>query len=132
MRKLKSEGMAIVFITHFIDQVYEVSDRITVLRNGSLVGTYEAATIPRLELIAKMIGRSLTEFDEMSQIKLESSKQIKGETLLEAKGLGLTGSVEPLDLEMHSGEVLGFAGLLGSDARRSLNCCSGSKSRIAA
>jgi len=114
MRKLKSEGMAIVFITHFIDQVYEVSDRITVLRNGSLVGTYEAATIPRLELIAKMIGRSLTEFDEMSQIKLESSKQIKGETLLEAKGLGLTGSVEPLDLEMHSGEVLGFAGLLGS------------------
>jgi galactofuranose transport system ATP-binding protein len=114
MRKLKSEGTAVIFITHFIDQVYEVSDRITVLRNGSLVGTYETASIPRLELIAKMIGRSLTEFDEMSRIKLESGRQIQGEALLEAKGLGLAGSIEPLDLEMHAGEVLGFAGLLGS------------------
>ena len=52
MRKLKSDGMAIIFITHFIDQVYEVSDRITVLRNGGLVGTYETASIPRLDLIA--------------------------------------------------------------------------------
>lgn len=114
MRKLKNEGVAIIFITHFIDQVYEISDRITVLRNGSLVGTFETAGIPRLELIAKMIGRSLTEFDEMSQIKLESSKQIGSEALLEARDLGLSGVVEPLDLELHAGEVVGFAGLLGS------------------
>jgi monosaccharide-transporting ATPase len=114
MRKLKGEGVAIIFITHFIDQVYQVSDRITVLRNGSLVGTFETASIPRLELIAKMIGRSLTEFGEMSKIKLESSKHIKGEALLQAKGLGLTGSIAPFDLELHAGEVLGFAGLLGS------------------
>jgi len=114
MRKLKSEGVAIIFITHFIDQVYEISDRITVLRNGSLVGTFETAGIPRLELIAKMIGRSLTEFDEMSQIKLESSKQIGSEALLEARDLGLSGVVEPLALELHAGEVVGFAGLLGS------------------
>jgi monosaccharide-transporting ATPase len=114
MRQLKSEGMAIIFITHFIDQVYQVADRITVLRNGALVGTFETASIPRMELIAKMIGRSLTEFDEMSRIKLESRKDIKGEALLEAKGLGLAGDVKPLDLELHAGEVLGFAGLLGS------------------
>ena len=114
MRRLKSEGVAIVFITHFIDQVYEVADRITVLRNGELVGTYETEHIPILDLVAKMIGRILTELDEMSRIKLESSKHIKGEALLEAKGLGLTGSIEPFDLELHVGEVLGFAGLLGS------------------
>ncbi|MDX9832339.1 MAG: sugar ABC transporter ATP-binding protein [Anaerolineae bacterium] len=114
MHKLKSEGVAIIFITHFIDQVYEISDRITVLRNGSLVGTFETASIARLELIAGMIGRSLTEFDEMSQIKLESSKQIGSEALLEARDLGLSGVVEPLDLELHAGEVVGFAGLLGS------------------
>src|SRR4030042_1591312 len=59
LRKLKSEGMAIIFITHFLDQVYEIADRITVLRNGKLVGTYETKTLPRLELIAKMIGRTL-------------------------------------------------------------------------
>jgi simple sugar transport system ATP-binding protein len=114
MRKLKNEGMATIFITHFLDQVYEVAGRITVLRNGKLVGTYDTATLPRMELIAKMIGRNLTEFDDMTKIKLESSKHIKGDALLEAKGLGLTGSIEPFDLELHRGEVVGLAGLLGS------------------
>lgn len=114
MRRLRSEGVAIIFITHFIDQVYQVSDRITVLRNGSLVGTFETASIPRLELIAKMLGRSLTELDEMSQIKLETRKHIKGEALLQAKELGFAGGIEPFDLELHAGEVLGIAGLLGS------------------
>jgi simple sugar transport system ATP-binding protein len=114
MRKLRNSGMGIIFITHFIDQVYEVSDRITILRNGKLVGTYETSSLPRLELIAKMIGRSLTEFDDMTKIKLESRKHIKGEALLQAKGLGLTGAIEPFDIDLHAGEVVGLAGLLGS------------------
>jgi monosaccharide-transporting ATPase len=114
MRKLKGEGVAIIFITHFIDQVYEIADTITVLRNGNLVGTFETENIPRLELIAQMIGRSLTELDEMSKIKLESRMHIKGEALLRAKGLGLSGAIEPFDLDLHAGEVLGIAGLLGS------------------
>ena len=114
MRKLREDGMGIIFITHFIGQVYEVSDHITVLRNGKLVGTFETATIPRVELIAKMIGRSLAELDEMSSIKLESSKHIEAEALLEAKGLGRQGQIKPFELELHAGEVVGLAGLLGS------------------
>ncbi len=114
MRKLKSEGMAIIFITHFLDQVYEIADRITVLRNGKMVGTYDAAELPRLELIAKMIGRTLNELDDMTKLKLESSKLIKSEALLDAKGIGRTDSIEPFDLELHAGEVVGLAGLLGS------------------
>lgn len=114
MRKLKDEGMGIIFITHFIDQVYEVADRITVLRNGKLVGTYETAVIPYMELVAKMIGRTLSDFDDMSKIKRESSQHIKTEALLQARELGRTGSIEPFDLELHAGEVVGFAGLLGS------------------
>jgi monosaccharide-transporting ATPase len=114
LRKLKGDGMAIVFITHFLNQVYEVADRITVLRNGKLVGMYDTATLPRLELIAKMIGRSITEFEDMTKIKLESGKRIKSEVLLDAKGLGRVGFVEPFDLELHPGEVVGLAGLLGS------------------
>ena len=55
MRKLKAEGIGIIFITHFLDQVYRVADRITVLRNGKLVGTYDTASLPRVELIAKML-----------------------------------------------------------------------------
>jgi monosaccharide-transporting ATPase len=114
MRKLKSDGVAIIFITHFLDQVYEIADRITVLRNGTLVGTYETAKLSRLELIKKMIGRSLTELDEMSKIKQESSQHIRSEALLEAKELGRAGSLEPVSLELHAGEVVGLAGLLGS------------------
>jgi monosaccharide-transporting ATPase len=114
MRKLKGEGMAIIFITHFIDQVYEVANRITVLRNGRLVGTYATAALSRLDLITNMIGRSLTEFNDMTRLKNESGQRIKSEALLDAKALGRSGSIEPFDLELHAGEVVGLAGLLGS------------------
>lgn len=114
VRKLKGEGIGIIFITHFLDQVYEIADRITVLRNGKLVGTYETAALPPLELITKMIGRTLTDLEDMSKLKLESGHHIKDTALLEAKGLGLAGSMEPFDLDLHAGEVVGLAGLLGS------------------
>ena len=71
MRKLKSEGIGIVFITHFLDQVYQIADRITVLRNGKLVGTFDIASLPRIELIAKMLGRNVTDLDAMSKAKSE-------------------------------------------------------------
>jgi monosaccharide-transporting ATPase len=114
IRRLRESGVGIIFITHFLDQVFEVADRITVLRNGKLVGTYETASLTRLELIKQMIGRSLAAYDDMTKTKLESSQHIESETLLEASELGLTGSVEPFDLELHAGEVVGLAGLLGS------------------
>jgi simple sugar transport system ATP-binding protein len=114
MRKLRDEGVGIIFITHFIGQVYEISDRITVLRNGRLVGTFETSALPKVELIAKMIGRSLAELDEMSSIKLESKKHIETEAILKTRGLGRQGAIRPFDLELHAGEVVGLAGLLGS------------------
>ncbi len=114
MNRLKRDGMGIIFITHFLDQVYEVADRITVLRNGKRVGTYETASLPHMELIAHMIGRSLADYDDMKKTKLESGRRIQGHTLLEAKSLGLAGAIEPFDLELHAGEVVGLAGLLGS------------------
>lgn len=114
MSKLKNEGVGIIFITHFISQVYEISDRITVLRNGKLVGTYDTASLTRVGLIGKMIGRTLAEFEEMTKIKLDSGKRIKSEALLQAREFGLTGSIQPFDLDLHAGEVVGLAGLLGS------------------
>jgi simple sugar transport system ATP-binding protein len=121
MRKLRDEGMGIIFITHFLDQVYEVSDRITVLRNGKLVGTYDTEFLPMIELVAKMIGRSLSDFNDMSKIKLESSKHIKEDALLQARQLGRANSIEPFDLDLHAGEVVGFAGLLGSGRTETAN-----------
>jgi galactofuranose transport system ATP-binding protein len=114
MRKLKADGIAIVFITHFLDQVYAVSDRVTVLRNGARVGTYQTAGLPRLELIKLMLGRSLTQLDDIVRHKMESGQHIAAEPMIEAHGLGLTGSMEPFDLVLHAGEVVGLAGLLGS------------------
>jgi len=115
MRKLKSEGIGIIFITHFLDQIYRISDRITVLRNGKLVGTYETATLPLVELIAKMLGRSITDLDAVTKSKVEhEQKESEEQRVLEAKGLGRTGSLEPVDLELGVNEVLGLAGLLGS------------------
>ncbi|MBN1312555.1 MAG: sugar ABC transporter ATP-binding protein [Anaerolineae bacterium] len=114
MHKLRKDGVGIIFITHFLDQVYEVAERITVLRNGKLVGTYETDTLPRMELITKMIGRSLADYDNMIKTKSEIGQHIEGNALLEARDLGLTGSVEPFDLDLYAGEVVGLAGLLGS------------------
>jgi monosaccharide-transporting ATPase len=114
MRKLKREGLGIIFISHFIDQVYEIADRTTILRNGKLVGTFDTESIPQLELIAKMIGRTMGDFNDMAQIKLTASKQIGEDPLLEAQELGRAGTILPFDLQLYQGEVLGFAGLLGS------------------
>ncbi len=114
MAKLKSEGIGIVFITHFLDQVYQVADRITVLRNGKLVGTYPTASLPRIELIAKMLGRTLTDLDEVSKAKAKEEQKIESKRWVEVKGLGRKGSLEPIDLELNVGEVVGLAGLLGS------------------
>jgi galactofuranose transport system ATP-binding protein len=114
LRRLRAEGLAIVFITHFLDQVYEISDRVTVLRNGARVGTYATAGLPKLELIRLMLGRTLTALDDITRHKIESSQHIDADPLVEAQGLGLIGSLEPFDLVLHAGEVVGLAGLLGS------------------
>lgn len=121
MRKLKGEGLGIVFITHFLEQVYRIADRITVLRNGKLVGTYDVALLPRLELVAKMLGRSVTELDAMSQVKAQVEQKHDVKPLLQANALGLHGALEPIDLELHRGEILGLAGLLGSGRTETAN-----------
>ena len=65
MTRLKSEGLAILFVTHFLDQVYEISDRITILRNGEFIGEYMAKDLPRIDLVSKMIGKELHLLEEL-------------------------------------------------------------------
>ena len=114
MRSLKNQGIGIVFITHFLDQVYQVTDRITVLRNGRLVGTFDTASLPRIELISKMIGRSLSDLDEMSKAKRLREDTDRDGAVLQVRGMGRKGVLEPVDLELCKNEVIGIAGLLGS------------------
>jgi ABC-type sugar transport system, ATPase component len=113
MRKLKSEGLAILFVTHFLDQVYEMSDRLTVLRNGELEGEYLAAELPRFELVLKMIGKELKLLEELPKLSTEF-KEEAGNKMITAAGLGRKGAISPFDLVIRRGEVVGLAGLLGS------------------
>ncbi len=113
MEKLKQDGLAILFVTHFLDQMYEVSDRVTILRNGELVGEYMAKDLPRLDLVLKMIGKELNLLEELPSLA-EEYKDSLGEELVKAEGLGRKGAIEPFDLSIHKGEVVGLAGLLGS------------------
>ena len=113
MRRLKEQGVGIIFVTHFLEQVYAVCDRITVLRNGELVGEYPTAELPRLKLVAKMMGKDFDDLAEIESLK-EVKKEHEGETpFLEAEGLS-SRYIKPFSLQIHKGEVMGFTGLLGS------------------
>jgi simple sugar transport system ATP-binding protein len=112
LRKLRGQGMGLIVVTHFLDQVYQISDRITVLRDGRLVGEYETAKLPKLELINRMLGK---EFKTMTAgPRQAATTRAQSEPLLELQGFGRKGSIAPLDLKIQPGEVVGFAGLLGS------------------
>jgi simple sugar transport system ATP-binding protein len=115
MRSLRDEGVAILFVSHFLEQIYEISDRMTVLRNGRLVGEYRTAELPRLELVSKMIGTSLEVLSELEEAPKRSVAE-RGDAapFVQAVGLGRKGSVQPFDLDVYPGEVVGLAGLLGS------------------
>jgi simple sugar transport system ATP-binding protein len=113
MRQLKAEGLGIVFVTHFLDQVYAVSDRITVLRNGKLVGEFEAAALPRLQLISKMMGKELSELD-LEPVSQTAAPQADRSAFFELREVGRKGSIKPLSLNIAKGEIVGLSGLLGS------------------
>lgn len=108
LSQLRSQGMGMIFVTHFLDQVYRISDRITVLRNGKLVGTKATADLPRMELVQMMLGHA---FDE-SLLKRSEHTPSKAPSLVEFSGYGRRGMVEPFDLQIRPGEIVGLAGLL--------------------
>ncbi len=111
VRDLKARGIAIVFITHFIDQVYEIADRISVLRNGRLVGCAPIAELPALKMISMMLGRELEHTVEHAA---RAASTVEGEPILVAEGLGRRRVMAPFDLSLRAGEVVGLSGLLGS------------------
>ena len=127
MRKLRAEGVGIIFVTHFLEQVYAVCDKITVLRNGQLVGRYTTAELPRVQLVAKMMGKG---FDDLAAIKGEKDKgaaHSDEDIVIKAAGLGRKGYIKPFDLVIHKGEVIGFTGLLGSGRSESVRVLYGAE-----
>lgn len=114
MRTLRDQGVAILFVSHFLDQIYAISDRLTVLRNGQYVGEYLTRDLDRHALISKMIGKDLDALSALGGNRRTDPREASEGPVVTARGLGRRGSVQPTDLDIHRGEVVGFAGLLGS------------------
>lgn len=114
MRDLKARGVGIIFVTHFLDQVYEVCDRITVLRDGKLVGEYEIKDLPRVQLVSKMLGKELDDLSDIHTGAKESHSDDDSTPVFEAHELSSVEGIKPFDFTIHKGEVNGFTGLLGS------------------
>ena len=122
MKGLREKGVSILFVTHFLEQVYAVCDRITVLRNGSFVGEYPISELPRVKLVAAMMGKDL---DDLAEIKKEQKDFFFFLMEISAKGLSHAGTVKPFDLDIHKGEVVGIGGLLGSGRSELARCIYG-------
>ncbi|MDT7553693.1 MAG: galactofuranose transport system ATP-binding protein [Pseudonocardiales bacterium] len=114
IRDLRASGVAVLFVSHFLDQVYAIADRTTILRNGQLVGEYAIATLPRLEMVAKMVGHELAVLADLDRQPPTDVADLPDTPALAATGLGRTGAIAPADVTVYPGEVLGLAGLLGS------------------
>lgn len=111
MRRLRADGLAILFVTHFLEQVYAVSDRITVMRNGRTEGEYLATELSRLALVQKMVGphQSGATAPEPCGPAPDDAAPV-----LRTHGLARRGALLPMDLQIRAGEVMGLCGLLGS------------------
>ncbi|NVD69891.1 sugar ABC transporter ATP-binding protein [Duganella sp. BJB1802] len=117
LRGLREQGMAILFVTHFLDQTYAISDRITVMRNGEREGEYACSELSRFDLVNKMVGApasSVADAGGSATVTATAAAPSKFQTFLRAVGLGRKGALSPMDIELRQGELLGLAGLLGS------------------
>jgi simple sugar transport system ATP-binding protein len=113
IRQLRDRGVAILFVSHFLDQVEEISDRLTVLRNGRLVGEYRAGELSTSDLVAKMIGRELAVFDALAR-SADRDVEHAAAPVIRATEVARRGTLEPVDIDVFEGEIVGIAGLLGS------------------
>lgn len=111
--RLRDEGLGIIFVSHFLNQVFELCDRVTVLRNGRKIVTAETAQLDRLRLISHMLGRELEEAERHDRGAAGQNAE-RREPMIRFEGLGRAGMIEPFDLSVERGEVIGLAGLLGS------------------
>lgn len=124
IRKLKDKGTAIIFITHRLDEIYAICDRMTILRDGCYIGSKAVKDVTKNEMIEMMIGRKLT-----NQYP-ERNTHI-GETILEVKNLSDGGTrVKNVSFQAHAGEVLGFAGLVGAGRTETMRMIFGADKKV--
>jgi rhamnose transport system ATP-binding protein len=107
IRRLTDSGVAVLFISHRLDEVFQIADRVTVLRDGRLISSRPRAEVTEGDAVREMVGREMSDF-------FVRNPQPRGERLLRVEGLGREGAFSDVSFDVHAGEVLGFAGLVGA------------------
>jgi simple sugar transport system ATP-binding protein len=112
VRSLADRGVAVLFISHFLEQVYELCDRVTVLRDGRLVGEFLIRELLRIDLVQAMLGRTAEQLDQAARV--HDADAVRPPVVLEARDVTVGRGISSADVDLHEGEVVGVAGLLGS------------------
>ncbi len=107
IRSLKTRGVAVIYISHMLDEVFEIADRVTVLKDGKVVGTRPAAELSKDQLIRMMVGRTIEDY-------FPGLSAARGPVVLETRNLGARGRISGISFRLHAGEILGVAGMVGS------------------
>jgi len=107
INRLKEKGIAFIFISHKIDEVYKIADEITVMRDGKYIGTYEASKLDYENLVKLMVGREITDMFHKIQTKI-------GDIKIEVNGMNVKGKIDDINFYVRKGEILGFSGLIGA------------------
>jgi galactofuranose transport system ATP-binding protein len=114
VRQLKQQGVSVLFVTHKLDELYEICDRITIMRDGRTVAVKPMGEIDKLSLVASMLGRSLTDVAKRGATAFEQRGAVDGSDILSVEGLQSGRKVREASLSIRKGEIVGLAGLLGS------------------
>ena len=114
IRALRAEGTAILYVSHFLDELFEVCDGVTIMRDGRTVGESRIAATTRLDLIAAMLGRDADEIRAAGRTELSVGRAATGAVFLDAANLSAGGRLRDVSLQVRAGEIVGLAGLLGS------------------
>jgi len=114
VKSLKKTGVSVLYITHFLDELFSVADRVTVMRDGQTVGERNISETSKIELIADMLGRNVKEIEAAGMTDFKSGETEAGEELLEVKKVTTGNRLSNLNIKIHHGEIVGLGGLLGS------------------
>ena len=120
LRRLRDDGIAIVYVSHYMQEIEDLCDRVTVLRNGAKIATVDPKVTPMADIIGMMIARDIAEMFPKRRVA-------PGESALELRGLSLAGVFDDISLTVRKGEIIGLTGVLGSGAKELMHCVYGLK-----
>ena len=119
IRMLKSKGVTVIYISHMLEEIFQIADRVTVLKDGKVMGTRPAAELTRDDLVRMMVGRTIEDYFP------DLAKGARGRRCWRSRAAQRAGKLSDVSLELHAGEILGIAGMVGSGRNLLARCILG-------